>query len=48
MSVEREVKEVKHIAEIGWRAFALALITLAVVASYYAYITYQIANNPNF
>ena len=48
MSVEKEIKEVKHVAEIGWRAFSLALITLAVVAGYYFYITYQLANNPNF
>ena len=42
-----EYKEVKHIAEIGWRAFVLALITLGTVALYYFYLTKQIIGNPD-
>ena len=40
-----EYKEVKHVAEIGWRAFILALITLAVVGAYYFYVTKQIVDS---
>jgi len=40
-----EYKEVKHVAEIGWRALVLALITLATVAFYYFYLTKQIINS---
>lgn len=40
-----EYKEVKHVAEIGWRAFALSLITLAAVASYYVWITLKIVQD---